>query len=89
MNLRMRSRHCNAKPDEWKQRVRQPVHPGQIADVLALIEMQVQPDIEKFIDAHARYIIYSKTIGFHVFLGYIKIALKWCYPPSEGPIRQQ
>lgn len=51
--------------------------------------MQIHPDIQKLVYAQAWQEIRSQAIRLQIFFGDVEIALKWRYPPSERPIRQQ
>ena len=82
MNLRMSGWYGQAKPDEWKEWVGQPVHPAQIAAFLAAIRLKVEPDVEKLVGANARYEIDFESFGLDVFAPNIIVAFKWSYAPS-------
>ena len=49
----MHARQANAIPDKWQQRVRQPVHPTQVFDFHVIVQFQVQPNIEEFINTNS------------------------------------
>ncbi len=84
----MHSRHRYAKPDEWQQRIGKPVQPCKVSYPPVPVEMQIHPDIEKLVNAYARYEIYAKTICFQIFTGDIEIALKRRDAPADGAFRQ-
>ncbi len=81
--------YSDAKPDKRQQRVRQPVHPGKIADALAMIEMQIHPYIQKFVYAQPGQEIGSKAICLHVLPADVKVAFKRRNAPAERPLSQQ
>ena len=87
-DLRVCARYGDAKPDEWQQGIRQPVHPGKVPNPLTMNQRQIHPDIDEFIDAQTGQEVHSEAIRFQIFPGYIVIALERRYAPAQWPIRQ-
>ncbi len=60
-------RNADAIPDKGKQRVGKPVKPTQIPDPVAVFEMQVHPNVKKFVDAEPGYVVGFETTGSQEF----------------------
>ena len=89
VEIGMGSRNGNTEPDKGQQWIWQPVHPAEIAQALIIIQVQIHPDIEKFVYAKARYEVLTEPVGFQVFSGNVEIAFKWRDSPAERAFRQQ
>ena len=77
---------CRAKPDEWKQRVWQPVLPTKIIVDLPVVAAKVQPDVEKLVDAKTWKVVDLKPVRFECLARYVVIAFKWRDRPAALPI---
>ena len=60
-------RNADAIPDKRKQRVGKPVQPTQTLDLMAVFEMQVHPNVKKFVDAEPGYVVGFETTGSQEF----------------------
>ena len=58
----MASRDRHAKPDEWEQGIRQPIHPTEARNIRAIFVTKIHPHVEKLIDAES-----GDKIGFEAF----------------------
>ncbi len=79
----MASRDRHAKPDEWEQGIRQPIHPTEARNIRAIFVVKIQPHIEKLIDAKSGDEISSEAFRTQVLLAYIKVAFKWRNAPTQ------
>ena len=84
----MIARHRHAKPDEWEDGIRQPVHPAEIAHPVTAVETQVQPHIHKLVDAEAGQKIDLEAIGLKVSPADVEIAFEGCDAPAQRTISE-
>ncbi len=83
----MASRDRHAKPDEWEQGIRQPIHPTEARNIRAIFVVKIQPHIEKLIDANSRDKIGLEAFRTQVFPAYVEIAFKRCNAPPKRALR--
>jgi len=69
-------RNADAIPDKRKQRVGKPVKPTQILDLMAVFEMQVHPNVKKFVDAEPGYVVGFETTGSQEFARDVVVPLE-------------
>ena len=80
--------HGDTEPYEWQQGIRQPVHPGEVSNPLAVIQLQIHPHIQKLVNTQAGKEVDPKAVCFQIFPGNIEVALEWRYAPPQRPIRE-
>ena len=70
------SRNTDAKPNEREQRVGKPVKPTEILNLIAVFEMQVHPNVKKFVNAEPGYVVGFETRGPQEFAGDVVVPLE-------------
>ena len=82
-------RHRDAKPDERKDRIRQPIAPAQKLVDLAIASPEVQPHIKKFVEADARYVIGLEALRFECLSRDVIVAFERGNCPTALPLGNQ
>ncbi len=82
-------RNADAIPDKRKQRVGKPVQPTQILDLMAVFEMQVHPNVKKFVDAEPRYVVGFETTGSQEFARDVVVPLERRNTPTHRSFRKR
>ena len=81
--------NADAIPDEWEERVGEPVQPAQIPDLVPIFEMQVQPHVEKLIGAEPRDEVGFEAMGPKALARDVVIALERRDAPTHRSLSQR
>ena len=81
--------NADAIPDKRKQRVGKPVQPTQILDLMAVFEMQVHPNVKKFVDAESGYVVGFETTGSQEFARDVVVPFERCDTPAHRSLSKR
>jgi hypothetical protein len=82
-------RKADSIPDKGKQRVGKPVKPTQIPDLMAVFEMQVHPNVKKFVNAEPGYVVRFETTGSQKFARNVVVPLERCDTPAHRSLSKR
>ena len=80
--------NADAIPDEWEDRVGEPVQPAQIPDLVPIFEMQVQPHVEKLVGAEPGDEIGFEAGRLEVPARDVVVPLEWGDAPTVSRQRK-
>ena len=84
----MSSRQSNAKPNDGKKGIGEPVHPAQILFFASVGKQEIHPHIEEFVRTHSRDEVRFENAGFQITAADVVISLERSDTPSERSLRQ-
>ena len=81
---------CNGDPipDKRKEGIGQPVHPAEAGHLSLGSQVQIHPDIEKFVGAEARNVVELEPVCLEVLAPDIEVSFETCDSPASGAFCQ-
>ena len=83
----MLSRNRDPEPDEWQERVRQPIPPSEVFVDHAISSVEIEPDVKELVEAKARYKVGFKSLRLECLRRNVKATLERRNRPTAFSLR--